>query len=77
MSLSPQQITELCEIVETHIELLNDRLAYFQGDVNGAYFNALVAERDRAKSLLLDVVASSRNIFTVAIKIPDKLVDRN
>ena len=77
MTLTPEQIRELCQIVETHIELLDDRLAYFQGDINGAYFNALIAERDRAKSLLLDVVRAASNSFTLVVKIPDRSVDRN
>lgn len=78
MNLSDIEIQQLIAIVDTHVELLDDRLAYFQGDINGKTFNNLLEDRQAAYHLSCTLKEHKHSsTYTIAIKMPDRFVDRN
>lgn len=51
MNLSPNELQFLISIVCTYVELMEDRAAYWQGDVNSKTFTDILDERKEAYEL--------------------------
>ena len=79
MNLSPNELQFLISIVATYVELMDDRAAYWQGDVNSKTFTDILDERREARELECKLRAYRDNPkqFTIAIKMPDRQIDRN
>lgn len=79
MSLSDRELRLLASIVDTYVELTDDRLAYWYGNINSKEFTDILKQRHDAFILSCKLKELSRQParFTIAIKIPDGLADRN
>jgi hypothetical protein len=79
MNLSDEQLQLLINIVATYIELLDDRAAYWYGDVNSQEFTDILTERSSAYLIecKLREIKLDRSRFTIAVNMDDRLIDRN
>jgi hypothetical protein len=79
MNLSDEQLALLISIVATYVELLDDRAAYWYGDVNSKQFTELLNQRRDAYSIecKLKEIKLDRSRFTIAVNMDDRLIDRN
>jgi hypothetical protein len=79
MNLSDRELKFLASIVDTYVELTDDRLAYWYGNINSQEFTDILKQRHEAFLLSCKLKELSRQParFTIAIQIPDGVIDRN
>ncbi|AFY94638.1 hypothetical protein [Chamaesiphon minutus] len=79
MNLSDEQLELLINIVATYVELLDDRAAYWYGDVNSKTFAKLLDERRDCYQLecQLREFRANPSRFTIAVNMDDRAIDRN
>lgn len=79
MNLSDEQLELLISIVATYVELLDDRAAYWYGDVNSQEFTEILNQRSSAYLIecKLKEIKLDRSRFTISVNMDDRLVDRN
>jgi hypothetical protein len=79
MNLSSQELKFLITIVATYVELVDQRAAYWRGDVNSKVFTDILDERKEAYQLecKLREIQAAPKTHTIVVKMPDRLVDRN
>ncbi len=79
MSLSDRELQFLISIVSGYVEMMDARACSWQGDVNSKQFTDILDERKKAYRLecKLRELSIAPKKYTIAVKMPDRHVDRN
>jgi hypothetical protein len=79
MNLSSAQLDLLIAIIATYVELLDDRAAYWYGDINSQKFTQLLNQRQEAYLIecKLREVKLDRRELQILVNMDDRTIDRN